>query len=165
MELLFALADWLYPTVDRRARRFGIREGLTVVDYGCGPGRYTRRFAELVGQRGKVYAVDIQPQAIVAVRRMVARRGLSNVEPLLAEGDRCSLPDRVADVTCAIDMFFGIHDPAAFLGELKRITKPDGYLVIDDGHQSRAATLRKLAEGGHWVACQESRDHLRCRPS
>ena len=60
-------------------------------------------------------------------------------------------------------MFFVIKNPTAFLRELKRIAKPDGVLVIDDGHQSREETLRKIEASGHWVVFEESKDHLKCR--
>ena len=55
MVALFKLGDAVYPTVARRTRGFGIKPGMTVVDYGCGPGRYTIRFARLVGEIGRVY--------------------------------------------------------------------------------------------------------------
>ena len=45
MVLLFDVIDFVYPHVARRAKRFGIGAGMTVVDYGCGPGRYTINFA------------------------------------------------------------------------------------------------------------------------
>lgn len=137
---------------------------MTVVDYGCGPGRYTTRFARLVGPTGRVYAVDIQPLAIAAVEKKMVKLGLANVLPLLARGYRCGVPDHVADVVCAIDMFFSVRDPTAFLGELKRIAKLDGVLVIDDGHQPRAVTKRSILDSGHWSSVEETRDHLECRP-
>jgi ubiquinone/menaquinone biosynthesis C-methylase UbiE len=165
MDITFQLVDSLHPYIDKRVTGFGIDEGMTVVDYGCGPGRYTVRLAALVGEAGKVYAVDIHELAIRAIRHKVDQLGLTNVEPLLAVGYRSPVRDHVADVTCAIDMFFAIADPATFLGELKRLTKKTGRLVIDDGHQSRAATKRKLRQGGHWLIVEETRDHLECLPT
>ena len=53
----------------------------------------------------------------------------------------------------------------AFLGELKRIAKRDGVLIIDDGHQPREETKRKILESGHWAIWEETRDHLKCRPA
>ena len=53
MSLIFDLVDLVHPYIDRRVTTFGIREGMTVVDYGCGPGRYTTRFAQLVGERAR----------------------------------------------------------------------------------------------------------------
>ncbi len=69
MSATFTLKDKLFPSVDKRVATFGIREGMTVVDYGCGPGRYSTRFAKLVGEKGKVYAVDVQPLALETVKR------------------------------------------------------------------------------------------------
>jgi ubiquinone/menaquinone biosynthesis C-methylase UbiE len=160
----FAVLDFFFPYLDRRVRRFGIREGMTVVDYGCGPGRYTTRFARLVGPKGRVYAVDIHEMAIEAVTQRMRKQRIENIVPVLAHGYHSGLPDHIADMVCAIDMFFSVREPTAFLAELKRIAKEDGVLVIDDGHQSRATTKRKLAASGHWVTMEETRDHLRCRP-
>jgi len=40
MRIIMILKDRLYPSIDKRVVTFGIREGMTVVDYGCVPGRY-----------------------------------------------------------------------------------------------------------------------------
>jgi ubiquinone/menaquinone biosynthesis C-methylase UbiE len=64
----------------------------------------------------------------------------------------------------AIDMFFSVNNPAAFLAELKRIAKQDGMLVIDDGHQPRAVTKAKIAAAGSWKIVQESGDHYEVHP-
>ena len=82
----------------------------------------------------------------------------------MAKGYNSGIPDGVADVVCAIDTFFAISDPSAFLKELQRITHPEGFLVIDDGHQSRKETKRKIAASGYWEVMEESKDHLKCKP-
>jgi len=164
MTRMFQVIDFLFPYVGRRARKFGIREGMTVVDYGCGPGRYTTRFARLVGDGGKVYAVDIHELAIEAVERKVEKLGLKNVQPVLAQGYDSAVPDNVADVLCAIDMFWIIKQPTPFLRELKRIAKPGAMLIVDDPHQSRRVTRQKILDSGLWDIVEERRDHLKCRP-
>ena len=164
MIALFAVSDFFYPYVKKRAASFGLRPGMTVVDYGCGPGRYTVHFARLVGPAGKVYAVDVQELAAQAVQEKAGRQGLHNVTAVVAHGYASGLPDGVADVVCAIDMFFSVSDPTAFLQELKRITRPDGLLVLDDGHQPRATTKAKLQASGCWAIVTETPDHLTCRP-
>jgi ubiquinone/menaquinone biosynthesis C-methylase UbiE len=164
MLLLFDIIDFFYPHVARRAKRFGIAEGMTVVDYGCGPGRYTVNFAALVGERGQVYALDIHDLAIETVRKRTARRHLRNVQPILIEGYNSTLPDETADVVCAIDMFFIIKSPSEFLAEIKRIVKRNGILVIDDGHQPRSVTRQKILDSGLWDIFKETPDHLKCRP-
>jgi ubiquinone/menaquinone biosynthesis C-methylase UbiE len=165
MSLTFDVIDFLYPYLDKRIRDFGIQAGMIVVDYGCGPGRYTLRFSRLVGQTGKVYAVDIHELAIEAVKTKIARHDLRNVVPVLASGYGSAVPDHIADVVCAIDMFFAIQQPTKFLAELKRIAREDGTLIIDDGHQPREVTKKAILASGHWTICEETPDHLRCKPS
>lgn len=163
MTLIFKLVDLMFPYINRRLRKFGIKEGMTVVDYGCGPGRYSVRLAKLVGSRGKVYAVDIHELAIETVKTKIERQGFNNIEPVLAKNYNSTLPDNVADVVCAIDMFFIVKKPAEFLAELKRILKKAGTLIIDDGHQSRSETKTKILNSGLWSIYEETRDHLKCR--
>lgn len=165
MSAVMALEDWLFPRLDKRVAGFGIREGMTVVDYGCGPGRYTLRFARLVGGEGKVYAVDVlQALALEYVRQKMQANRLKNIIPVLADGYKTDIPEHSADMAFALDMFFGVSDPVALLAELHRIVRPEGILILDDGHQSRERTLEKLAWSGKWEIAEASRDHLRCIP-
>ena len=163
MVLLFKVIDFFYPYVRRRIRKFGIEVGMLVVDYGCGPGRYAVEFSKLVGDRGMVYAVDIHELAIEAVRRKIEKSGIRNIKPILANGYDSTLPDNTADVICAIDMFFIIKNPMEFLRELKRIINEDGVLVIDDGHQPRSVTKKKILDSGLWDIVEETKDHLKCK--
>ena len=165
MILLFRIVDFFFFShINKRVRRFGIESGMTVVDYGCGPGRYATRFAELVGEEGKVYAVDIHELAVEAVKKKIEKHNLKNIEPILVDGYNSGLPDNIADVVCAIDMFFGIRKPTEFLVEMKRITKSDGFLVIDEGHQPRSLAKEKILDSGCWDIIEESKDHMKCRP-
>jgi ubiquinone/menaquinone biosynthesis C-methylase UbiE len=164
MNLTFKVLVFFFPYIDKRVKGFGIQEGMTVVDYGCGPGRYTGRFVELVGETGKVYAVDIHEMAIEAITRKADQYQWRNIVPLLASGYNSGVPDHVADVVCALDMFFIIEQPTEFLAELRRITKTDGLLIIDDGHQPRQATRQKILDSGLWNIVEETRDHLKCKP-
>jgi len=163
MTFLFKVVDFLCPHINKRVRKFGIKEGMTVVDYGCGPGRYAVKFAELVGENGRVYAVDIHELAIEAVKKKIRRDNLRNIEPTLIQGYDSTLPGDIADVICAVDMFFIIKRPTEFLAELKRIIKSDGTLIIDDGHQPRSVTKAKILNSGLWDIVEETPDHLKCK--
>ncbi|UCB43955.1 MAG: methyltransferase domain-containing protein [Dehalococcoidales bacterium] len=164
MTFLFRVIDFIYPHIKKRVKGFGVQEGMTVVDYGCGPGRYATVFADFVGEEGKVYAIDIHELAIEAVKKRIEKHNLRNIEPVLAEGYNSGLPDNIADMVCAIDMFFGIRNPTEFLKELKRITKSGGVLVIDQGHQPRSVAKEKIVGSGCWDIFEESKDHMKCRP-
>ena len=164
MSLVMRLEDFLFPRLDRRVASFGIQAGMVVVDYGCGPGRYTTRFARLVGAEGKVYAVDVQETALEMVKDKMKAQNLKNILPVLAHGYETDIPGHCADIAFALDMFHGINDPSALLREIHRIVKADGILILDDGHQSRQRTLEKLDRSGLWVVKNATRDHLRLIP-
>ena len=60
----------------RRVLRGIVRPGDTVVDLGCGPGFFTLPLAEMVGEAGRVVAVDLQSAMLDKVRTRAERQGL-----------------------------------------------------------------------------------------
>jgi ubiquinone/menaquinone biosynthesis C-methylase UbiE len=164
MTVIMKAMDSVNPhRIDKRVATFGITDGMTVVDYGVGPARYTPRYSKLVGDKGKVYAVDIQELAIKAVQKKIEKYHLTNVEAKQANGYNSGVPDHVADRVTVLDMFFMVPDSTAFLIEIQRITKKDGLLIIDEGHQSREAAKQKIQASGVWEIIAETKDHLTCR--
>ena len=167
MAFLFLFWDFfrgITSQFSRRLARFGIERGHTVIDYGCGPGGYLKAASTLVGQDGKVYALDIHPLAIEAVRKKIGRCGLGNITPILTDKYHCDLEDQSAHVIYALDMFHMVKNPDGFLSECYRLLKKEGHLIIDDGHQSRNETKRKIADSELWNIAEETRSHLRCTP-
>ena len=163
MSLSFKVID-IFCSREKRISKFGIKEGFTVVDYGCGPGRYIEPVSRLVGEKGKVYAADIHELAIKTVRKKIDKRNLRNVEPVLINGYSCGINDRTADVIYVLDTFHMVKDTDQFLKELHRIIKKDGFLIIDEGHQSRDKAKIKIESSKVWNIVEESKDHLKCNP-
>ena len=168
MSITFKIVDFIFPDINRRIKKFNIEKGMTVVDYGCGSGRYTLPIAEIVGIKGKVYALDIHEMAIKKVQDKIKKFNIQNIETVLSkgndDGEYCSgLAEDIAEMVCAIDMFFIIKKPVDFLNEIRRILKSDGILVIDDGHQSRKETKKKIAGSGIFTIIEETKDHLKCK--
>jgi ubiquinone/menaquinone biosynthesis C-methylase UbiE len=165
MTLLFDLIDLFSSRVRMRANDFGLEPGLTVVDYGCGPGRYAFHFSHIVGETGRVYAVDIHELALADVEKKIRRYKLHNVHTALATGYTTGLPPAIADRVFALDMFHGVRQPDLLLAEFRRLCKPAGLLVIDDGHQPRQLTRQKILASGLWRIEKDMPDHLECRPA
>ncbi len=92
MSIMFKLKD-IFAPIDNRIKAFGIKKNFVVIDYGCGPGRYLEKASQLVGKKGKVYAIDIHKLAIEAVENKIKKYGFKNVLPVLANGYSCSLYD------------------------------------------------------------------------
>ena len=147
-----------------RLEKFNIKNGFTIIDYGCGPGRYVKKAAQLVGEEGKVYAVDIHPLAEEYVQKIIRKNELTNVAPVLVQGYSCPLPDNIADLIYILDTFHMIKDTNAFLKETYRLLKSSGILILDDGHQPRAKTKQKITASGMWSIFEENKDYLKCIP-
>lgn len=116
--------------------RLSIKPGMTVVDYACGPARFSSEIGRRVGPTGRVFAVDIHPRAVAMVRDAARRDGLDNVTAVLAAGYDSHLPDGIADMVLLIDALHEIDDRAALVRELRRIIRCDGRLFIRADHMA-----------------------------
>lgn len=163
MTFTFYLHDLFKPVGDI-LEEFNIEKGSTVVDYGCGPGRYIKKASEIVGEKGNVYAVDIHPLAIKSVEEKAEKYNLRNVIPFLIEGNSSSIKDNSVDIIYALDMFHHVSDAEVFFRELNRIIKANGKLYIEDGHQSREKTLEKIQQSNLWEIEDKSVSYIKCKP-
>ena len=160
MQGFMKLADHVHPHVRVRAEAFGIKPGQTVVDYGCGPGRYTAEMARLVGTDGKVIAVDLVEIALQETQRKLEAGGFHNFELKLAQGYDSGITEKTADIVFAIDMFHHISDVNTFLREVYRILKPDGLLILSGGHMKRTTVKTKIAISEIWNIAEERKEYI-----
>ena len=160
MQGFMKLADHVHPHVRMRAEAFGIKPGETVVDYGCGPGRYTVEMARLVGTEGKVIAVDLVEMALQETRRKLEADGFNNYDLKLAQGYDSCVADDTADMVFAIDMLHHIADTNTFLQEVFRISRPDGLLILSGSHLPRKTVKAKIAASGIWDIAEERTEFI-----
>jgi predicted methyltransferase len=106
-----------------------IAEGSAVADLGAGGGWFTIRLAGRVGPNGIVYAEDVQPQMIEAIRRRVNRAGLSNVQTILGTPSDPLLPAPV-DAVLIVDAYHEMEEPVVMLRNVAAALKPAGRLGI-----------------------------------
>ncbi|HVN40157.1 MAG TPA: class I SAM-dependent methyltransferase [Myxococcota bacterium] len=107
----------------------GTRPADRVLDVACGPGFLTMAFAAACASaRG----VDATPAFVERARRVGSERGLANVS--FAQGDVNALPEPDAsyDVVACRAAFHHFPDPARVLGEMRRVTRPGGTLLVAD---------------------------------
>lgn len=107
----------------------GIGEGSVVADLGAGGGWFTIRLARRVGPNGSVYAQDIQPQMIGAIKRRVEREELKNVRFVLGTPLDPQLPAAV-DVVLIVDAYHEMEQPQTLLRNVRKSLKPGGRVGI-----------------------------------
>ena len=163
MSFILSLRDVFVP-VGNRINGFGIDNGSVVIDFGCGPGSYIERVSQVVGDTGRVYAVDVHPLAIKSIKKKIRKASLGNVIPVLSTGYPVDIESHSADVIYALDMFHHIKDARGFLKELHRLLKPGGTLFIESGHQPLDEAKQKIGKSDCWAIIKEERNMFKCMP-
>jgi ubiquinone/menaquinone biosynthesis C-methylase UbiE len=106
-----------------------VGEGSHILDAGCGLGEPTRSLAALVGKSGRVVGVDLSESILAEARRRTEGTGLS-VEYRVSDIHRLDFPDDSFDACRSSRVFIYLDDPRQALGELLRISRPGGRVVI-----------------------------------
>lgn len=130
-----------------------IREGMTVLDIGCGPGFFSLDMAHLVGKSGRVIAVDLQEGMLQKLRDKIQGTELEERITLLkSEENRIGVSENV-DFVLAFYVVHELPDQKAFFEELRSIVKPEGQALIVEPpfRVSKTAfeeTIRKAVDAG-----------------
>jgi ubiquinone/menaquinone biosynthesis C-methylase UbiE len=139
----FPMPEFLASLIDNPLRRkiqppsempvrHGIRPGMTVLEVGPGNGRYTVETARLVGERGKVIAIDIEPRMIERVKRRAQEQGTTNLEARVANVHDLPFGDDTFDAIYMITVINEIPQPERAFREFQRVLKPSGILAFSE---------------------------------
>ena len=130
-------ADWLErpgrdeeQRPDEIVRTMGLRPGAVVADLGAGTGYFTRRLAKAVGQSGRVYAVDIQPEMLRHLKENIEKAGIRNVVPVLGESDDPNLPRGSLDWILLVDVYHELQQPKAMLAKMREALNRTGKIAL-----------------------------------
>ena len=102
---------------------------MVFIDVGSGSGFFTLLAAEVIGEKGIVYALDTDAVAIERLKAEAAKKGLANIKTRVGAAE-----ETVFCVTCADVVFYSMvlhdfNDPSSVLRNAKKMLKPDGKLV------------------------------------
>jgi ubiquinone/menaquinone biosynthesis C-methylase UbiE len=141
--IAFRVMSWLINIRNRKhppkeiLQETGIKPGFRVLDYGCGPGGHSIAAAELVGEQGRVYALDIHPLALEAVEKAAAEKHLANIETIQS-ACATGLDAESLDMVMLYDIFHMLRNQKEVLREvlreLHRVLKLGAILSVDDHH-------------------------------
>ena len=146
MSLFFKIRD-LFSPPEKTVGEVGIKPGDNVLDYGCGPGSYAIAAADLVGDSGKVYAVDVHPLALRRVAAAASKKNLHNVETILTDCPT-DLEAESIDAALLYDTYHDLGDPLGVMKELHRILKPGSILSFSDHHMKAEEVVPEVERSG-----------------
>lgn len=107
-----------------------IQPGQVACDIGCGNGFYTLKLSELVGDEGKVLAVDIQPEMLTLLRERVKAENVNNIEPILSTVIDPGLPKGTVDLILLVDVYHEFSHPEHMLQALRESLSADGRIAL-----------------------------------
>jgi len=124
-------SGFLHP--ERIVSRLDLRPGMVVADFGCGSGHFSIPAARIVGESGKVFAIDIQKHAIELIKSRGNLEHLLQIEPVWAdlespEGSR--LIASSLDFVIISNILFQAEKKREVLAEAMRTLKPGGHLAV-----------------------------------
>jgi ubiquinone/menaquinone biosynthesis C-methylase UbiE len=127
--------------VDRVVETLKISPGQKVADLGAGSGLFTRPISGKVGEKGTVFAIDIDPELLKHIDKTAERP--SNIRTVLAAQDDPKIPERV-DLIVIIDTLHHIRNREAYLKRLRNYLQPSGRIAILDFSQNWPADHEQM---------------------
>ena len=107
-----------------------LKPGMVVADIGAGTGFMSLKMAKKVGPTGKVYAEDVQPEMIAAIKANAAKAKLANVQVVQGTYTDPELPASQMDLILLVDVYHEFTEPQKMLRGIRAALKPDGRLVL-----------------------------------
>jgi SAM-dependent methyltransferase len=165
-------ADWLErpereaeEKPDLLLKALKLKSGDVVADIGAGTGYYSWRMAKEVGEKGLVYAVDIQQEMLDLLAKKMTERGISNVKGVLGTITDPKLTGQSVDLVLMVDVYHEFDHPFEMVQAICRALKPGGRVAfvefraedpkvpIKEVHKMSEAQVRKemSAQPLEWV--------------
>jgi SAM-dependent methyltransferase len=130
----------LYKAGTRRVlAEAGVRAGMRVADVGCGVGMVTEMLAGLVGSDGRVVGIDGSAAQIDEARTRLEWCA-SNTTLVVADALATGLPAESFDIVYCRFLLMHLPQPERALWEMRRLLRPSGVLVCEDGDVTTAGS-------------------------
>jgi ubiquinone/menaquinone biosynthesis C-methylase UbiE len=116
-------------------KNLSIDEGMVIADIGSGSGAFAVLLAQLTGRTGRVYAIDINKEVLIKIKRDAGAEGLSNVEIIWGDVEKAGgtkLADNSVDFALVSNILFQSANKKGLVEEVGRILKPKGKVAVID---------------------------------
>lgn len=117
---------------DRILETLSIRPGQNIADLGAGGGYFSYRFARATGEKGRVYAIDIDPEFLEFIRQGSVALNLDNIEVLEATSSDPGLQPECCDLIFLRDVYHHLEDRVQYFRNLRKYLKEGGRIAIID---------------------------------
>ncbi|MEK7135012.1 MAG: class I SAM-dependent methyltransferase [Patescibacteria group bacterium] len=122
-----------FLNVEKIVDQLDIKPNMAIADFGAGHGFFSIAFARRVGPSGQVFAIDILPQTLEAIRSKAKLEGLFNIKIIRGDLEKLNgstLGDASCDLVFIANVLFQVPDKLGLVNEAYRVLKKDGELVV-----------------------------------
>jgi arsenite methyltransferase len=109
-----------------------LKPGEVIADIGAGSGYFTFHLARHVGEKGRVYAVDVSSDMILHINRRIRDTRANNVVSVLADPDDPLLPERSVNRFFICNVWHHVENQTKYLSLMKKMLQPGGEVVMID---------------------------------
>ncbi|MEK7134382.1 MAG: methyltransferase domain-containing protein [Patescibacteria group bacterium] len=120
---------------EKNVAELHLREGMAVVDLGAGTGQHAVAAGKRVGEKGRVYAVEVQRELLQNIKTAANEAKLANIDVIWGDIEvlhGTKIADNSADAALMTNVFFQVEDDRGMLAEAYRILKKKGKALIVD---------------------------------
>ncbi|RLF27473.1 MAG: methyltransferase type 11 [Thermoplasmata archaeon] len=144
---------------DQIIKNIGLKPRQTIADIGAGGGYFTLKFAEAVGRKGRVYAVDTNPGFLEFIKSSAKEKGLDNITTVLTKEERLDLPKESLDFIFMRNVTHHLSNRTKYFKNLKKFLKPNGRVIIIEYKKGRPFTFRGIC--GHHIPKETIRQEMK----
>jgi predicted methyltransferase len=130
-----------------------LKPGMIVADVGAGTGLFSRNFAPLVGDKGKILAVDIAPTFLRYIEKTCKESKIRNVQTILCDQFSTKLPRNSVDLVFICDTYHHFEFPYKTLQSIRDALRPGGQIILIDFQRIKGKSTDWVM--GHVRAGQE----------
>lgn len=134
---------------DQILETLALQRGQSIADIGAGGGYFSLRFADAVGTKGQVYAVDTNPEFLEFISNNAKEKGLNNVKTILATEDGLTLPKNSLDWAFMRNVTHHLPDRVEYFRNLTSLLKPEGKIAIIEYKHGGLFSFRRIF--GHYI--------------
>ena len=134
---------------DQIIEAISLKPGQNIADIGSGGGYFSLRFAQIVGEEGKVYAVDTNPNLLNFVKNSAKINGLNNIIPTIASNDSLDIPERSLDFIFMRNVTHHLKNRMKYFKDLQKYLQPEGKIIVIEYDRGKPLSFVRIFK--HYV--------------